>query len=68
MKMKVEYYVILDTKTLCFQKKGDEAPIEEADKFATLEDATKELSTYDEFKGEIYKVTEYIDRKFELAR
>lgn len=68
MKMRVEYYVILDTKTLGFQKQGDEVPIEEADKFATLEDATKELSTYDEFKGEIYKVTEYIDRKFELAR
>lgn len=60
--MNKEYYVIVNLDTLEYQNNGEDTQsINYADKFDTLEEARKNLATYDkDFNGDIYKVTEYI--------
>lgn len=67
--MNREYYVIVDLYNLTYMQNGNPAKIEEADKFETLEEAKKELKTYDEdFNGAIYIVKEYINRQIRKAK
>ena len=58
--MTKKYYVIVDLYSLAYMKNGDQALIDDADKFNTIEEAQKELKNYDDdFNGAIYEIIEH---------